>query len=83
LKSRLGKPLDAVRPASIGEDVITILQQLRDILQRGALITVKGHKSRLRFSDLSATAGPHKQIELAIRVAANLRIDLWSLKFCR
>jgi predicted nuclease of predicted toxin-antitoxin system len=44
--------LDDVRPASIGEDVITILQQHRDILQRGALITVKGHKSRLRLLPL-------------------------------
>ena len=44
--------LDDVRPASIGEDVILILKQHGDELRRGALITVKGHKSRLRILPL-------------------------------
>ena len=44
--------LDDVRPNNIGEDVILILDQHKDSLQRGALITVKGHKSRLRLLPL-------------------------------
>ncbi|MGB7768989.1 MAG: DUF5615 family PIN-like protein [Verrucomicrobiia bacterium] len=44
--------LDDVRPQSIGEDVCLILEQHKDNLQRGALITVKGHKSRLRLLPL-------------------------------
>jgi hypothetical protein len=41
-----------VRPKSIGEDVLVILEQHKENLQRGALITVKGHKSRLRLLPL-------------------------------
>jgi predicted nuclease of predicted toxin-antitoxin system len=41
-----------VRPKSIGEDVLLILDQQKDNLKRGALITVKGHKSRLRLLPL-------------------------------
>jgi predicted nuclease of predicted toxin-antitoxin system len=37
--------LDDVRPASIGEDVVILLKQYEVELGRGALITVKGHKS--------------------------------------
>jgi len=44
--------LDDVRPRSIGEDVLLILDQQKDNLKRGALITVKGHKSRLRLLPL-------------------------------
>ena len=44
--------LDDVRPASIGEDVILALKQFADELRRGALITIKGHKSRLRLLPL-------------------------------
>ena len=44
--------LDDVRPQSIGEDVLLILAQHQDNLQRGALITVNGHKSRLRLLPL-------------------------------
>ncbi len=44
--------LDDVRPKSIGEDVLLILEQQKDNLRRGALITVKGHKSRLRLLPL-------------------------------
>ncbi|HTR40755.1 MAG TPA: DUF5615 family PIN-like protein [Pseudomonadales bacterium] len=44
--------LNDVRPQSIGEDVLQVLQQHKDDLQRGALITVKGHKSRLRLLPL-------------------------------
>jgi predicted nuclease of predicted toxin-antitoxin system len=44
--------LDDVRPTSIGEDVILILKQHGTELRRGALITVKGHKSRLRILPL-------------------------------
>ncbi|MBU6409237.1 MAG: DUF5615 family PIN-like protein [Verrucomicrobia bacterium] len=45
--------LDDARPKSIGEDVLLILIQHRESLQRGALITVKGHMSRLRLLPLS------------------------------
>lgn len=45
--------MDDVRPKSIGEDVLLILKQQKENLQRGALITVKGHKSRLRILPLS------------------------------
>ena len=41
--------LDDVRPASIGEDVLLVLEQHKENLQRGVLITIKGHKSRLRL----------------------------------
>lgn len=44
--------LDDVRPAGIGEDVILALKQFADELRRGALITIKGHKSRLRLLPL-------------------------------
>jgi predicted nuclease of predicted toxin-antitoxin system len=44
--------LDDVRPTSIGEDVMLILKQHGAELRRGALITVKGHKSRLRILPL-------------------------------
>lgn len=44
--------LDDVRPKSIGEDVCLILEQHRESLVRGAMITVKGHKSRLRLLPL-------------------------------
>ncbi len=44
--------LDDVRPASIGEDVLLLLRQHGEELRRGALITVKGHKSRLRILPL-------------------------------
>jgi predicted nuclease of predicted toxin-antitoxin system len=44
--------LDDVRPASIGEDVILALKQFAAELQAGALITIKGHKSRLRILPL-------------------------------
>jgi predicted nuclease of predicted toxin-antitoxin system len=44
--------LDDVRPKNIGEDVLQILKQHKDDLRRGALITVKGHKSRLRLLPL-------------------------------
>ena len=44
--------LDDVRPKSIAEDVLLILDQQKDNLKRGALITVKGHKSRLRLLPL-------------------------------
>jgi predicted nuclease of predicted toxin-antitoxin system len=45
--------LDDVRPKSIGEDVLAILEQHKDNLQSGALITVKGHKARLRLLPLT------------------------------
>jgi len=41
--------LDDVRPGNIGEDVLLILAQHKESLQKGALITFKGHKSRLRL----------------------------------
>lgn len=44
--------LDDVRPKSIGEDVCLVLKQHEQNLIRGALITVKGHKSRLRLLPL-------------------------------
>lgn len=44
--------LDDVRPQSIGEDVALVLKQHGEELRRGALITVKGHKSRLRLLPL-------------------------------
>lgn len=44
--------LDDIRPANIGEDVVQILKQHGEDLQRGALITVKGHKSRVRLLPL-------------------------------
>jgi predicted nuclease of predicted toxin-antitoxin system len=45
--------LDDVRPQNVGEDVLAILNQHKDDLQRGALITIKGHKSRLRLLPLN------------------------------
>ena len=44
--------LDDVRPTHIGEDVLLVLDRYRDQLQRGALITIKGRKSRLRLLPL-------------------------------
>lgn len=44
--------LDDVRPANIGEDVILLLERHGDDLRRGALITLKGHKARLRILPL-------------------------------
>ncbi len=44
--------LDDVRPPHIGEDVLQILKQQQEALRRGALITVTGHKSRLRLLPL-------------------------------
>ena len=44
--------LDDIRPASIGEDVRLVLEQQTEALQRGALITLKGHKARMRFLPL-------------------------------
>lgn len=44
--------LDDIRPQSIGEDVVLVLNQHAENLRRGALITIKGHKSRLRFLPL-------------------------------
>ena len=44
--------LDDVRPISIGEDVVLVLKQHGEELRRGALITIKGHKSRLRILPL-------------------------------
>jgi predicted nuclease of predicted toxin-antitoxin system len=44
--------LDDIRPSSIGEDVVQILDQQADALLQGALITVKGHKSRVRLLPL-------------------------------
>jgi hypothetical protein len=41
-----------VRPAKVGEDVLLVLRQHEEELRRGALITVKGHKSRLRILPL-------------------------------
>jgi predicted nuclease of predicted toxin-antitoxin system len=45
--------LDDIRPQSIGEDVALVLQQHNEALRRGALITVTGHKSRLRLLPLN------------------------------
>ena len=45
--------LDDIRPPAIGEDVVLVLKQHEENLQRGVLITVKGHKSRLRLLPLS------------------------------
>jgi predicted nuclease of predicted toxin-antitoxin system len=44
--------LDDIRPASIGEDVLLVLEQQAEELRCGALITITGHKSRLRFLPL-------------------------------
>jgi predicted nuclease of predicted toxin-antitoxin system len=44
--------LDDVRPQSVGEDVALILEQRQADLQRGVLISVKGHKARLRLLPL-------------------------------
>ena len=44
--------LDDIRPQNIGEDVLLILEQHAQSLQRGALITVKGRKSRVRLLPL-------------------------------
>jgi predicted nuclease of predicted toxin-antitoxin system len=41
-----------VRPGNIGEDVVRILAHHAESLRRGAIITVKGHNSRLRFLPL-------------------------------
>jgi predicted nuclease of predicted toxin-antitoxin system len=45
--------LDDVRPGNIGEDVVKILNQHGQSLEQGAIITVKGHNSRLRFLPLT------------------------------
>jgi predicted nuclease of predicted toxin-antitoxin system len=45
--------LDDVRPTHIGEDVVQSLRQKAAQLQEGALITIKGHKSRVRFLPLA------------------------------
>lgn len=45
--------LDDIRPQNIGNDVVSILRQQGENLRRGALITVKGHKSRLRLLPLN------------------------------
>lgn len=44
--------LDDVRPTSVGEDVRLALKHHGEELRRGALITVKGHKARLRILPL-------------------------------
>ena len=44
--------LDDIRPQTIGEDVLQILQQHESELKSGALITLRGHKSRLRLLPL-------------------------------
>jgi predicted nuclease of predicted toxin-antitoxin system len=44
--------LDDVRPKNIGNDVILILSQQKESLDHGAVITVKGHRSRLRLLPL-------------------------------
>lgn len=44
--------VDDVRPASIGNEVTAVLSQYAADLQRGALITVKGRRSRLRILPL-------------------------------
>ena len=44
--------LDDVRPGCIGEDVVLLLNQYEVELRRGALITIKGHRSRLRILPL-------------------------------
>jgi hypothetical protein len=44
--------LDDVRPQSIGQDVLLVLERHREDLERGALITLKGRKSRLRLLPL-------------------------------
>lgn len=41
--------IDDIRPANIGEDVLNVLTQHAEELGRGALITIKGHKARLRL----------------------------------
>ncbi|MFM7099728.1 MAG: DUF5615 family PIN-like protein [Verrucomicrobiota bacterium] len=40
--------VDDVRPMAVGEDVVLVLTRHAAELQGGALITVKGHKARLR-----------------------------------
>jgi hypothetical protein len=47
--------LDDVRPGSIGEDVVLVLNQHEEELRRGALITIKGHRSRLRILPLKGS----------------------------
>ena len=44
--------LDDVRPSGIGQDVLQLLKQADEELQRGALITMRSHKSRLRLLPL-------------------------------
>ena len=44
--------LDDVRPTSIGEDVLLVLNHHEEQLRRGALVTVRGHRSRLRILPL-------------------------------
>jgi predicted nuclease of predicted toxin-antitoxin system len=44
--------LDDVRPANIGGDVVRVLQQQREALEQGALITLRGRNSRLRLLPL-------------------------------
>ena len=44
--------LDDVRPQTTGAEVIQILEQYRADLERGALITFKGRKPRLRLLPL-------------------------------
>ena len=52
LRSVIQLRLDDIRPAYIGENVTRILKQQCEELRRGALITVKGHKSRIRLLPL-------------------------------
>jgi predicted nuclease of predicted toxin-antitoxin system len=44
--------LDDVRAGSIGEDVALVLKLHEVALRHGALITIKGHRSRLRILPL-------------------------------
>ena len=44
--------LDDVRPGGIGQAILLILAQQKEELDRGALVTVKGQKSRLRLLPL-------------------------------
>jgi len=44
--------LDDVRPANIGPEVVQILKQADEELKLGALITLNGHKLRIRLLPL-------------------------------
>jgi predicted nuclease of predicted toxin-antitoxin system len=44
--------LDDIRPQNIGEDVLQILKQHEAGLKAGVLVTLRGHKSRLRLLPL-------------------------------